>query len=230
MTGGELRTFVQTGLLDGGTINDIFFYQLLNVAKEKIENEREWRILETEDSSKSFSPGDTFETTKALPSDFASDIKLFLVDASNNRVNYSPIPYSERHSYKGVAGRYAIDYVNNVFIITGSVSRAYTAYLIYKKFSDDIASSSSWVFPARFHPILGFLVAEMYKAGVDWDSVNVQQALQNRKDASMLYESMLDWDTRIRTQEMGNVYETQGSYNSDGLPTAEVNGVDLGQM
>ena len=60
MTGTELNTFVQN-LLDGETLDETFFYALLNIAKAKIEAERPWRILIKEDNSNNVLQSNTFD-------------------------------------------------------------------------------------------------------------------------------------------------------------------------
>jgi len=230
MTGAELKEFVTDGL-DVGDIGDTEFYILLNAAKTKLEEERDWKILETTDSSKTVGSGDTFLTTKALPSDFSKDIGLFLTNSNNNPLYYSPVPYRERHIHKDIPRRYYIDLANSVFGLTGASPSGYTTInLIYRKFTSDIASGSSWAFPARFHPVLGFIVAEMFRGGVDFDAISAKQMTQNRADALALYYALLDWDTALRIQEQGGSYEDSGNYDASGLPTAENKDFPLAYM
>ena len=230
MTGLELKTFTTDGL-GAGDIGDTEFYIMLNVAKTRIEEERNWKPLEDTDTSQSVSLGDTFLTTKDLPTDFAQDIGLFLTNTGNQAVNYHPIPFRERYQRKDEANGYWIDIANMTFGLTGKASSGYTTInLVYRKTSAEITSATSWVFPSRFHPILGFLVAVMFKGGVDYDSVSVKQALQNREDSKMLYESLVEWNTQLEIREQGNSYEGQGGYNSDGIPSGDGQSFPLGMM
>lgn len=230
MTGTEEKTFVIDGL-DAGDIGDTEFYILLNVAKTRIEEERDWKVLEVTDTSKSVSSGDTFLTTKDLPSDFAQDIGLFLTNGDNKAVDYHPIPFRERYRRKDEPNGYWIDVASGKFGLTGKASSGYsTINLVYRKTSAEITSGSSWVFPLRFHPLLGFLVAVMFKGGVDYDNISVRQALQNREDSKMLWESLIDWNTQLDFKSQGNSYEGQGGYNNDGIPSGDGQSFPLGMM
>lgn len=217
MTGAELKTFTES-LLDGQTIDKDLFYILANVARVRIEEERNWKILETDNTSQTSSPGDTFLTMKTLPTDFGNMIKVFTVDSDNNQLEYRPCSFAERYAYKDAMMRYYIDLANGQFALTGNKSKSTTIHLIYCKTSTDIAEATSWAFPSRFHAILGFMVAEMHKAGVDYDQTNALQAVQHRADAKVLWESMILWDTNIRLKEMNNQYGGVEAYDRDGLP------------
>lgn len=230
MTGAELKTFCEESL-DMDTLSDTVFFQLANVAKTRIEEEREWKILETDDTSQTASTGDTFLTTKTLPSYFGTDIGLFVTDSNNNPIIYTPIPYAERYQYKDASRRYWIDSVNGTFGLTGKLPSGYTTiHLLYRKVSTDIASGTSWAFPSRFHAIIGFLVSEMYKGGGDYDDVSAREALQNRADAFTLYNALIDWDTKLRLREMNGMYDKQGGYGADGLPDGDTYDFPLGMM
>jgi hypothetical protein len=230
MTGAELKTFCQESL-DMDELSDTVFFQLANVAKTKIEEERNWKILETDDNSQTASIGDTFLTTKTLPSNFGNDIGLFVTNSNNQPIEYAPIPYKERYQYKDASRRYWIDIANETFGLTGKLPSGFTTiHLIYRKVSTDIASGTSWVFPSRFHAIIGFLISEMYKGGGDYDEISAREALQNRADASVLYQALIDWDTAIRLKEMNEMYDRQGGYGADGLPEADVYEFPLGLM
>lgn len=230
MTSAELKTFTE-GLLDGETLNETLFYQLADVAKLKIEEERPWRYLITEDTSQTASQSDTFLTTKSLPADFSQDRGLYVVDGNNNPIFYRPIPYGLRYQYKDASRRYYVNLASSTFALTGTLPAGYTTiHLVYKKFSPAFSASQSWIAPSRFHALIGFLIAEIHRGGIDWDDVNAHNLLQNRLDAKMLYEAMIDWDTALAHQAMAGEYETQGQYDSDGLPQADVHDFPLGLM
>lgn len=230
MTPAELKTFTES-LLDGETLNDTFFYQLADIAKLKLEEERPWRYLITEDTSQTASQGDTFLTTKSLPSNFSQDRGLYVVDGNNNPIMYLPVSYEQRYQYKDASRRYYIDIVNDVFGLTGKLPSGYTTiHLVYKKFSPEFSSSQKWIAPDRFHALIGFLIAEMHKGGVDFDDITARQALQNRADAKVLYDSMVSWDEALNAQAMAREYEKGGLYDESGLPTGELSEFPLGLM
>lgn len=230
MDGATLKTFVEEGL-DAGSINETAFYQKLNAMKTLLEEERNWKILETDDSLQTASSGDTFLSMKTLPSTFGNDIALFVVDGNNNPVVYYPIPFRKRYEYKDASRRYYIDLKNGQFALTGKLPTGYTTiHLIYRAASADITSGSSWVFPSRFHALLGYLVAASHKGGADWDVTTARQALQNSKDGMALYQATILWNDNLIAKEQGNQYETAGAYDSDGLPTGELQDFPLGMM
>jgi|SRR3990167_880108 len=222
MEGLAIKTFVETGLLDGQTINDTFFYQLLNIAKTKIEAERNWMVLKKQDSSQTENSGDTFLTTKTLPSDFANMIKLFTAKSDGSgQIFYTPIPFDQRYAYQNSSRVFWIDIANKTFGLCGTHNESRTIHLIYRSTSTDISSETSWVFPSRFHGILGFMVAVMFKGGVDYDEINAIQAIQNDKDSKELWQALIDWDDDLRLGEMNNQYDRGTSVDSDGLPIAD---------
>src|SRR3990167_10870978 len=99
-TNGELKTFCEN-LLDGDTIDTDYFYNLLDVARVKVEAERNWKVLEKEDTSQTANVGDTFLTTKTLPTDFASTINLFTARADGSgELHYSPIGFNKRYFHR----------------------------------------------------------------------------------------------------------------------------------
>ena len=228
-TNGELKTFCEN-LLDGDTIDTDYFYNLLDVARVKVEAERNWKVLEKEDPSQTASVGDTFLTTKTLPTDFASVIRLFTTKSDNSgEIGYSPIEFNRRYFYRLSSRRFWIDYANGTFGLTGKTSDARTIHLIYKKTGTALSASQTWSFPSRFWPILAFMVAEMIRAGSDYDLVNVQQAVQNRKDGKELWESLIYWDTSLRLGEMNNSYDQNNFSDEDGLPSGESE-IDIGLL
>lgn len=118
MTGADLKTFVEN-LLDGDTIDDVLFYQLANIAKTNLEEERPWQFLKKLDSSATASAGQTFQTTRSLPDDFRSDYRVLLGPDRE----LQPIPFESQHLYRNVFGCYFIDLANDVYAITGTIDR-----------------------------------------------------------------------------------------------------------
>lgn len=204
----DLKNFTES-LLDGDSIDDELFYVLANVARVLIEEDKDWRVLETDDVSQISSPGDTFLTMKDLPGDFSIPNGVFTVDSDNNKEDYQPYKFSERYAYKDSGRRFYIDYGSNKFALTGTKSKQATIHLIYKKTSAEITSVVAWEFPDRFHPILGFIIAEIYKGGVDYDQTNALQAVQHDKKAKALWNAMELWDNNLKFKEMGGQYGGQ---------------------
>lgn len=187
------------------TIDETLFYQLLNVARNKREDMRPWAFLIKADSTKTASPGDTYATSKALPSDFRRDVKLCV----GTDLEYSPIPFMEQHLYRNAAGRYFIDLANSVYYLTGSVNAAKTIYLYYLKTTTDFTVATKntagvCVWPDRFQPLLAFDVAAMFQGGVDYDDVSARMSPFNRAMAKEIDEAMVTWDDALRLRTMNN--------------------------
>src|SRR3990167_1703860 len=96
----DIKTFTES-LLDGDTIETDYFYNLLDVERVKVEGERNWKVLEKEDTSQTANVGDTFLTTKTFPTDFACTINLFTARADGSgELHYSPIGFNKRYFHR----------------------------------------------------------------------------------------------------------------------------------
>lgn len=230
MTGQELKVFTES-LLDGVTMEETFFYQLVNIAKTKIEAERPWRQMIAQDSSNSVGTGNTFLTEHDLPSRYIEIAKACLIDSNNNPVWLGEIPFEMKYIQKDSPRRFYVDEANGKIYLTGTINTSYTLILYYKKETADITEIIAWEFPSRFHGALGFVVAEMQKAGVDYDTVNARQAVQNRADGRALWDAMIDWDSKLKLNSMGGMYSGQNvGFDADGLPVPDGYDFPLGLM
>lgn len=198
MTGDEIKTLT-TSILDGLEIDDDLFYDLLNIAKTKLEEERLWQYLKKLNSSNTAVAGNNYTTGYTLPTDFALDYKV-LVGLNQE---YTPINFEEQHLHRSSSNRYYIDIGNNQFFLTGTVQGG-TIYFYYKRFTDDITSATSPVFPARFHPILAYIVAAYYQAGVDSDDVFARMSPENKLAALELKRAMVTWDGNLAVRAQDN--------------------------
>ena len=198
MTGADLYTQT-TDILDGVMIDSNFFYQLLDIAKVKLEEKRLWQYLKKLDSSNTVSSGNNYATAIALPSDFAEDYKVLV--GTNTEI--FPVPFEEQHLYRNSAHTYYIDVANSNMYVLGNINGG-TLYLYYKRFTDAITSSTSPVFPARFHPLLAFYVASYYQNGIDTDDIFAKMSPVNRGAALELEESMISWDTSLKMRSQND--------------------------
>ena len=213
MTSQELYTTANDIAED--TIPETLFYRLLNVAKNKREDSRLWEFLKKMDSSKTASVGDTWATSKALPTDFRRDYKMLV----GTDIEYFPVPFEQRIVYKDAARRYALDLANSVYYLTGSVSAAKTIYLFYIKTSPEFAvatkESEICVWPDRFQPLLAFDVAAMFQGGVDYDDISARMSPFNRQMAKELEASMIQWNTDLQLRAMNNSFAGHGEAAAD---------------
>jgi len=214
MTGAQLKTMVDTILDD--SIDDIFFYQLLNIAKNTLEDERTWQFLRKLDSSKTATGGDNSEVAIALPTDWRSTYKLMV----GKDFKYIQVPFDEQHIWRYTSSRFCIDVANSVFYLLGTIGASDTIYHYYIKTTNDIESGTEWVAPSRFHPILAFMVAGYYMNGVDADDIFARMSPENKIMAQTLKASMIAWDMKLQLEAQNDQIQ---------IADAEV-GIDLGMM
>lgn len=202
MIGSVTKTMVENILET--TIGDTFFYQLLNVAKEIIEGERDpeggWEYLIKLNESLSTSSSDTYTTAKSLAgiTDFAMVSSLYV---GSDTIPYREVPFKHRERFKNQSRMFYIDYASGNLYIMGGTSG--TIHMWYRSISTDITSTGSWVFPARFHPLLAFYTAGYHQGGVDWDSIAARMSPENKLMAQNLRNAMVAWDSRLKAAQTG---------------------------
>lgn len=216
MTGTELKTFAET-ILGGDTIDEVLFYQLLNIAKTNLEEKRPWQFLKKLNSSATATAGQTYLTTRSLPTDFKLDYKVML--GADHEL--TPIPFEDQHLYRNVYGQYFIDVANSAYALTGTIGRTDTIYFYYLRNTDDITSSTSPVFPSRFHPLLGFYIVGYYQNGVDADDIFARMSTENKVAAKTLENSMVQWDVNLQARSKNNMSDMASQYAP---------GIELGMM
>jgi hypothetical protein len=215
MNGETLKELAES-ILDGQTLDQDFFLQLANIAKNKLEGERLWQYLKKLDDTQSASSGNNYNSAKTLPTDFALD---YLVEVGTGFVEQTPVRFEEQHKYRQSANRYYIDLANNSFYILGP-SNGGTIYFFYKRTTPDITMVSEPVFPERFHPILAYMVAGYYQAGVDSDDIYARMSPENKTAALEIKASMIQWDTDLALRAQDGQIGVAGS----------APGIDLSQM
>lgn len=213
MLKSELKTFVDSSLLDGRAMDDDLFTTLLNLAKDKVEGARPWVKTRAEDSSEAISSGNTWQTAHDLPERFAQPYPvkrsngtysaLALVSGSEVVV-LEEIQWANRLEKQDVSGYYAINYATNEYIITGTTPKAYTAYWSCIKFSEALEDDDDeWIFPSQYHALLGYFVAAMEKSR-DYDEVNMANINLYYPEAASIVSTMNMWDTNLQ-RAMHNV-------------------------
>lgn len=203
MTGAELKTLT-TSLLGDQEMDDTLFYTLLNLFKSHIEGMRPWRILLTEDGTQTVSPGNTYTTMKTIPAGFIqydSRKPIRLLSASGAFKDLKPSSFSDRRINQNKDGLFYPDYRNSQFGIIGTIDQTYTVYQYFIKSSDDITSSTSWTFPARYHPLLAYFVSAAQKGGIDYDDIFARMAPENRATAELLLNNLENWDNNLQLLE-----------------------------
>lgn len=221
MIGSDLKIFVES-LIDDSIEEDLF-YSLLNSAKDKLEDEREWEILKDWDSNLIWTPGDNYLTAKSMPATFRSmygDGVIYLGEDSR----YYSVPYKDIYRYRSATNRYSIDYLNNKLHIIGAESAAATIHIPFLVTTADITSTTEWAFPSRYHKILGYRVAAYHTGGVDTDDIYARMSPVHRAAAMELEDGLRRWNTRMALMAMNNRAQSnlsnEGS-SSDGRLSAD---------
>lgn len=199
MTGDTLKTMAEE-ILGGDTIDETFFYQTLNVVKNRIEDSRSWMFLRALDSSRTATLGQNYTISIPLPTAWRSTYKLMV----GNDMEYTQAPFDLQHLYRYSGRYYVVDVANNVYYLLGNVGRADTIYHYYLKTTDDVAAATEPVWPSRFHPLLAFETAGYIQLGVDADDIFARMSPENKNQARMLRESMEAWDTRLQLGAQNN--------------------------
>lgn len=210
LTGSQLYTLLGN-ILGGQQIDTTLFYNLITTVQANIESSREWSVLKKRDTSKSITTSSTFQTSFALPSDFffwQSEQPIVLTDPTNtaNFIQYfKEIPMAKQFQYQFQTYRFATDLANSNIYIMGTVDRTYTIQMNYIYKPSDVTSTTSWVFPAQFHPLLAYGVAIIQKGGIDFDDQNRAMAEHNQKTYDMIYKAMVDWDDRLQVSALSGI-------------------------
>lgn len=212
MTGSDYYTMV-TGLLNNFQMDLVLFYQFLNLARTNREAERDYKVLTVIDTGQAVSAANTWQTQLSLPTGFVRPLdgleeegELRLFDGTNDIQDIHLIPFERRLDNKDVSGYASIDHANGLYYLLGTISKNYSVYFPFIKDFGDISSAVAWQqIPARFHPILAFDVAAMYRLGVDYDDINARNADANGAAAELLNRSMHRWDNKLALIEAQNL-------------------------
>lgn len=195
MTGSQIITKFRNMVND--QLEGDFEYQLLNDAKNEVEQEQTWEVLKYLDSSATVSQGETMTTTHALPSNFLSPIVLFV---GNDYTPYTLFSFEEGRMYRDYTRGFVINNAGSTYSLTGTAGATNTIYLYYTKYSDDITSTTSWsAFPARFHDILALKMAKIYYAanagekGRAWDD-------RWEQEYKLSLDAMKKWDFNLKNR------------------------------
>lgn len=190
MTGAQIITMFET-LIDD-TLDSDLEYQLLNQAKNQIEDERDWSMLKKCDSSQS-------ATTSAitLPADYRRTIALYV-----NNQPYMQIPFEQKNLMAYSALSWYLDFANGTYYLLGS-NLSGTVYHYYIKTTSDVESATSPVWPSRFHPLIAYDMAEM------WWQIDQGDRSRSWDDKwavkkELLRRSMVDWDTSLQKRAVEN--------------------------
>jgi len=192
--------------LVGESVDETTKLNLAEHAKDLIEGDRPWAFLIKEDATKTFGTSDNYLTAKALPSDFESDYKVYLGDATlKDFYEYHAVPFHLRRRFNDSSYTYYIDYANSNLYICGSTAKQYTIYLYYIYKTPALALTlSDPVWPAKFRKLIAFIMAKVWRSGIDFDEITSKQAVSDNSEAKALLEAMESWDDKIKLRQLNN--------------------------
>lgn len=192
MTGAQIKTMAET-ILDGDTVDEVFFYNVLNSAKDQIEDSRPWMFLRKLSTSASAVAGSAI----ALPTDWRMTWKLYV----GQDQLYTQIPFDQLHMYRNEGHRFVVDVASGTYTLLGTIGASASVYHYYISTTPDVATATSPVWPDRFHPILAYYVAGYVQMGVDSDDLFARMAPENKMQALSLLSSMERWDSNLQLRE-----------------------------
>lgn len=192
MTSEEIIALYRT--LVGDSFDGVAEYQLLNQAKDQIEDERNWAYLKKLDSTQTFNTGDTYQTLKTLPSDFGKPMDSGIFVGSDT-LPYTSVPFEQQIVWNSLSHRYYLDMANNSFGIFGNPV-AGPIHFFYQKTTPTLTALLSPLFPSRFHPILAYKMAQIF---FSIDQGEKSRAWDDRWTVfyNQLLASMINWDAQI---------------------------------
>jgi hypothetical protein len=228
MTGSQLATLAEE-LNGGASIGSTLLFQLINIAKALIEQERPWMRLRYTDTSKTVAAStNAWQTaidlsTIARFNRFYGDSPIKLFDGSTKIEHYTEVPLNMRLQHRESPNTFVYDDAADDLYLNGGVSFAGTLYIDHIKDSPEIEDddSSTWVFPSWSHSILAFMAVSMHKGGVDYDEVNARQLVQNSSDAMRIYRMLEKWDDEKQLAAQQNLDPSQ--HYTDGFRPGAIN-------
>jgi hypothetical protein len=90
------------------------------------------------------------------------------------------------------------------------LKKAYQHYLglyqkrVWRPISEDLTLETTWGFPSRFHPILGFIIAGYITAGVDADDIYARMSPEHKMAAKVIEGNMRRWNNSLVLHSMNN--------------------------
>lgn len=193
MTDLELKTFF-TNLVDDEDFTDASLLVLFNNAKNKLELEAKPQWLITKDTSKTGAPGDTYLTTKALPTGFRSVKKMYYGEQE-----LFPVSFENSIRHKTNPNRYYIDHKNRVFAQTGSINKAETYTLFYLVASTDFTSfagTTTLTWP-DYHALVAFEAAKIYQASMDADDLAFRMSQAQDREYRILRDAFMGYNSEL---------------------------------
>ena len=196
MTGTQIINYFH-GLIDNDSLDSDFEYTLLNAAKDKLEEYRDWEFL------KKLETGTASSSSIALPTDFKTALLIYVGDDTQP---YCQVPFEQKPLFENGGRFFIVDMGNLTYqFLDNSVSGATKFY--YLKTTDDIIATTEPIFPSRFHKIMAYDMAKMfYSADQSEKSFSWQPEWDFERRT--LLDLMVNWDEKLKTASRENGFST----------------------
>jgi hypothetical protein len=219
MSPEELKNFF-IDLVDDEDLGDATMKILFNQAKNIVELEAKPQWLMAKDTSQTGTSGDTYETTKALPSDFRFMRKLYY-----GTTLLKPSRFEDSILNKDASNMYFIDHGNSTFSQTGKPGTSETYNMFYQKKSadiDDLASSDTSIitWPSEFHPLIGYEAAKIYQSTMDADDLAFRMSAAQEREYALMRRAFMDYCSELGLDDQAG----EMGYAEEHYP------IELGQM
>ncbi|MCL5774697.1 MAG: hypothetical protein M1333_00630 [Patescibacteria group bacterium] len=190
--------------------------QLVNDAKDEVETELKLHICQANDTSKTASPGDTYLTAKAMPSDFLTFAKPYIYVGT---YKYYGVPLADKMKWKDTPYKYFYDPADGIHLC-GTQNSSQTISIPYIKSTPDVTLSTSPIWPSQFHAIIPLYMA-MYFYPIDGGDKSRSWSPEWAGLLQRKMDKMIDWDMQMKIAAMGG----RAGYQDDAD-----SGIPLGQM
>lgn len=204
MNAQQIIDLANSFLDETGRIDSDLGLSLANHIKDLIEGDRPWKILIKRDISLTALASDTWETAKSISgiTDLLYATKVVLGNlAKTSFTPYNPVDFTDRELKKDEQ-KFCIDHNAGNLYILGGVGQTYTIYLYYICQTPDLTLSTEPIWPEKFHRLIAFIMAEIHQSGIDYDEIEIQKAIAQNRQASLLWKAMTSWDVKLQLQSM----------------------------
>lgn len=188
-----------------------FALQLVNDSKNSIESELQLEITKKLNSSNATTSGQTSTTAITLPTDFLSPLPIYI-----GATQFQPIPFEHQQAFKDSGNKYWIDLGSNAYHICGRQGTAQTIYFFYHYETTDLTTTTSPIWPDRFHSLIPYDMARKYFA-IDQGEKGRSWMPEHQLFFGELKRQMIDWDMNLKLNAINNA-TPYGSDTEMGVP------------
>lgn len=216
---GQALVDLLVSILDNESIDETFALQMINVARGYIEDRQPLIVFKTLDKTQTVASGNNATMGIPLPSKFrmfaptrgeeGGSVQLY--NGSNYVQDLFESQFEEQLRNMNYFGKYYVDYGQGLLYILGTVPGNYTLYQFYIMDPGDITLTTQWgqigsrvAMPAKYHPMLAYEAAAMWRLGTDYDNTAARNAEDNAKRSDLIYKGMLKWNTGVALSQIGN--------------------------